>query len=81
MGFTSASSFSSVVSSFSPNWSPEMMSITAIRLNSKNYVTWVKSVETYFMGSKQYTWITDDPPKPTESTYANWEVKDAQIRL
>lgn len=52
MGFTSASSFSSVVSSFSPNWSPEMMSITAIRLNSKNYVTWVKSVETYFMGSK-----------------------------
>lgn len=52
MGSTSAASFSSVVSSFSLNWSPEMMSITAIRLNCKNYVTWVKSVETYFMGSK-----------------------------
>lgn len=72
MGSTSASSScSAVAASFSNLWSPEMMSITAIHLNGKNYVTWAKSVETYFMGSKQYTYLINDPPKPTESTHVS----------
>lgn len=82
MRSTYASNSSSIVAaSFSHPRSPEMMSITAVLLNGKNYPTWAKSVETYFTGLKQYKYLTDDPPKQTESTHANWVVEDAQIRL
>lgn len=81
MGSTTASNSSSVVASFSPTWSPEMLSITAIHLNGKNYPNWAKYVENYFTGSKQYTYLTNDPSKSTESTHANWVVEDVQTPL
>ena len=43
-------------------WSPAMFSIISIRLNGKNYAPWAKSVEVYFLGKKQLSYLHDDPP-------------------
>ena len=62
-------------------WSPAMFSITSLRLNGKNYAPWAKSVEVYFLGKRQLSYLHDDPPDVKDAKFAEWGAEDAQIRI
>ena len=57
------------------------MSITAIWLNECNYFPCTKSVKVFLRAKKQYRYLTDDSPDSADPTFANWDAKDAQIRM
>lgn len=59
---------SSSSSSRSRDWRP----ITSTLLNGKNYVLWAKAVEVYYLGESERSYLTDDPPAVSSSTYAAW---------
>ena len=65
-----------------PNYflSPDMLSITSIRLNGSNYAQWAQAVEVFLLGKKKFDYVIKEPPVPTDSKFADWRAKDAQIR-
>ena len=65
-----------------PNYllSPDILSITSIRLNGSNYAQWAQAVEVFLLGRKKFDYVIKEPPIPTEPKFADWRVEDAQIR-
>ena len=62
-----------------PNYflSPDMLSITSIRLNGSNYA---QAVEVFLLGRKKFDYVIKEPPVPTDPKFADWRAEDAQIR-
>ena len=60
--------------------SPDMLSITSIRLNGTNYAQWAQVVELFLLGRKKFDYVIKEPPVPTNPKFADWRVEDAQIR-
>ena len=65
-----------------PNYflSPDMLSITSIRLNGSNYAQWAQAVEVFLLGRKKFDYVIKEPPVPTDPKFADWRAEDAQIR-
>ena len=65
-----------------PNYflSPNMLSITSIRLNGSNYAQWAQAVEVFLLGRKKFDYVINEPPVPIDPKFANWRAEDAQIR-
>ena len=65
-----------------PNYflSPDMLSITSIRLNGSNYAQWAHAVEVFLLGRKKFDYVIKEPLVPTDPKFADWRAKDAQIR-
>ena len=65
-----------------PNYflSPDMLSITSIRLNGSNYAQWAQVVEVFLLDRKKFDYVIREPPVPTDPKFADWRAKDAQIR-
>ena len=62
-----------------PNYflSPDMLSITSIRLNGSNYA---QAVKVFLLGRKKFDYMIKEPPVPTNSKFADWRAEDAQIK-
>ena len=65
-----------------PNYflSPDMLSITSIRLNGSNYAQWAQAVEVFLLGRKKFDYMIKEPPVPIDPKFADWRAEDAQIR-
>ena len=65
-----------------PNYflSPDMLSITSIRLNGSNYAQQAQTVEVSLLARKKFDYVIKEPPVPTDPKFADWKVEDAQIR-
>ena len=65
-----------------PNYflSPDMLSITSIRLNGSNYAQWAQVVEVFLLGRKKFNYVLKEPTIPTDLKFADWRAEDAQIR-
>ena len=65
-----------------PNYilSPNMLSITSIRLNGSNYAQWAQAVEVFLLSRKKFDYVIKEPPVPTNPKFADWRAEDAQIR-
>ena len=65
-----------------PNYilSPNMLSITSIRLNGSNYAQWAQAVEVFLLGRKKFNYVIKGPPIPTDPKFTDWRAEDAQIR-
>ena len=48
--------------------SPDMLSITSIRLNGSNYA---QAVEVFLLGRKKFDYVIKEPPVPTNSKFAD----------
>jgi hypothetical protein len=53
-------------------------SMTYVKLNGKNYVSWVQSVEAFLKGKGLYDHLSSDKPQNTSSP-SLWEEEDKQI--
>ena len=53
-----------------PNYflSPDMLSITSIRLNGSNYA---QAVEVFLLGRKKFDYVIKEPPVPTDPKFAD----------
>jgi len=62
-----------------PNYflSPDMLSITSIRLNGSNYAQWAQAVEIFLLGRKKFDYVIKEPPIPTDPKSADWRAEDA----
>ena len=51
-----------------PNYflSPDMLSITSIRLNGSNYAQWAQVVEVFLLGRKKFNYVLKEPTIPTD---------------
>ena len=58
-------------------WGANFLSITAIKLNERNYPPLAKSVQVYLLAKGQATYLTDDPPDSKDPSHKAWEKKDA----
>ena len=62
-----------------PNYflSPDMLSITSIRLNGSNYAQWAQAVEVFLLGRKKFDYVIKESPIPIDPKFADWKAKDA----
>ena len=65
-----------------PNYflSPNMLSITSIRLNGSNYAQWAQALEVFLLGRKKFDYVINKPPVPIDPKFADWRADDAQSR-
>ena len=65
-----------------PNYflSPDMLSITSIRLNGSNDAQWAQAVEVFLLGRKKFDCVINEPRVFTDSKFGDWRAKDAQVR-
>lgn len=55
------------------------MPMTSVKLNGKNNVFWLKSVEVCLKGKGLSSHLVYTKPNPTSPTFAQWEQEGAQI--
>ena len=56
-----------------------MLSFTSIRLNPSNYAQWALVVVMFLLGRKKFDYVISEPLVFTESKYADWRARYAQI--
>ena len=63
----------------SPNYflSPDMLSITSIRLNGSNYAQWAQAVEVFLLGRKKFDYVIKELPIAIDHKFADWKAEDA----
>ena len=60
--------------------SPNMLSITSIRLNGSNYAPGAQAVEVFLLGRKKFDYVINEPRVFMDSKFGDWRAKDAQVR-